>query len=287
MRALLSAGASTSAADSSFLDMKTPLHKAAAQGHRDVCVALLEAGADPNACDAAGNSAVDVLSLSAPTLFDAEFVSSPRNRGSNSAGGGGTEACSTVILSSGEEKDWGGVREALERYGGRRKVGKAIGIANGDGGDSCATGRNPGSGSSGRREGAAALEQESAPEPSPTPLAWKKAHGAPDVCVEGSEGTTARQTRRLSTEVDPRKPSEVGATAAPASASSKGQLVDTPHSEHGGSAGIPCGECLLPKVVLVRASCCRGLLCKPCLRDISARRHNCRRCRDTRDTSGD
>lgn len=259
MRALLSAGASTTAADASFLDMKTPLHKAAAQGHRDVCVALMEAGADPNACDAAGNSALDVLSLSAPSL-SAEGVSGPRNKDSG-GGGGTTEACSIVVLSSGgEEKDWGGVREALVRYGGCRKLGEAIGSGNGGGGGGGEGGRDSGaysnsgaSSSSGGREAAAAaaLEQERAPP----------------------------------------APNRAGAIATPASASSKGQqqqqqLVDTPRSEHGSSstsAGIPCSECLLPKVVMVRASCCGGLLCKPCVRDICARRHSCRRCRDTRD----
>lgn len=253
MRALLSAGASTNAADASFLDMRTPLHKAAAQGHRDVCVALMEAGADPNACDAAGNSALDVLSLSAPNLSDTEGVSSPRNK--SSGGGGGTGACSIVVLSSGEDKDWGGVREALVRYGGCRNLGKAIGSGNGGGGgggDSSAH-RNSGPNNSGEREGAAALAQDRAPP----------------------------------------APNRVDAIVTPASASSTAQQpVDTPRSElrsSSTSAGVPCGECLLPKVVMVRASCCGGLLCKSCVRDICARRHHCRRCRDsarrdTRDT---
>lgn len=43
--------------------------------------------------------------------------------------------------------------------------------------------------------------------------------------------------------------------------------------------GIPCTECLLPKVVMVRALCCRGLICKPCVRGINLRRQSCRRCR--------
>lgn len=47
----------------------------------------------------------------------------------------------------------------------------------------------------------------------------------------------------------------------------------------GTSIGVPCGECRLPKVVMVRASCCGGLICKPCVRSINLRRESCRRCR--------
>lgn len=50
--------------------------------------------------------------------------------------------------------------------------------------------------------------------------------------------------------------------------------------ERGDNACIPCGECRLPKVVMVRARCCGGLVCKSCVRDMSVRRRSCRRCRE-------
>ncbi|CAM9853353.1 unnamed protein product [Ectocarpus fasciculatus] len=171
VRALLSAGASANAADASFLDMRTPLHKAASQGHREVCAALLEAGADPNACDAAGNSALDVLSVSAPIVLPdaAAPAPSPHSEGSSGAagGGGGSEACSIVVLSSGAGKDWGGVREALERYGGRRMHARVEGsgkVGGSDGGgregEASSGCIDPGASSGREKESASVLSAE-------------------------------------------------------------------------------------------------------------------------------
>lgn len=259
VRALLAAGAKHSAADASFLDMKTPLHKAAGQGHRDVCIALMEAGADPNTRDAAGNTVLDVLDLASPTLSNAALLLAPQNKG------GGTEACSTVVLSSGEDQDWSGAREALERYGGCGCHG-----CDGDGSSACGS---PSTSSGGLEQ--AGPEQESARVPPAVASAPKVAVGTGagvGVGVEEFEEASAEPTICCTRARD--TPSEV---------SSKGHLADTPRSDRGSDsmgAGIPCCECLLPNMVMVRASCCGGLLCKPCVRKICARRHSCRRCRD-------
>ncbi|CAM9984426.1 unnamed protein product [Ectocarpus sp. 4 AP-2014] len=287
VRALLSAGASTNAADTSFGDMRTPLHKAASQGHREVCVALMEAGADPNACDAAGNSALDVLCLSAPILPDAVPAPSPRSEGSSgAAGGGGSEACSIVVLSGGAGKDWGGVREALERHGGRRRMHARVeGLGCSSGGGDHEDAARSGSIDSGARS--SGREKESASVLSPEPVV--QAAGG-EMSVREPEGAALQQQERSCT----KKRSGVDAAAELASTPSRGQLGSvsvagtegvvleravekTPRS--GGGGGVPCGECLLPKVVMVRTTCCGGLICKPCARDICARRQSCRRCR--------
>ena len=284
MKALLAAGAKHSTADTSFLDMKTPLHKAAGQGHRDVCVALMEAGADPNTRDAAGNSALDVLDQSSPVLSNAALLSTSDKGG----GGGGAEECSTVVLSRGGKQDWGGVREALERYGGYRNI-RGDTDARDDGGHTCDGGDgdgvvsargNPCASSGGGLE-EAGPEQESVgvlPPIASAPREAVVAHAG--VGVEGSDEPLAEPT---SNTLAGDTASEVGdALAAPAPVSSQGELASTPRSDPGSMrAGIPCGECLLPKMVMVRASCCGGLVCKPCVRDMCARRHSCRRCRDS------
>ena len=147
MRALLSAGAQPQATDASFLDMKTPLHKAASQGHRDVCIALLEAGADSNASDAAGNSPLDLLNMSLP--MPSESLPGPPGKGGDGnrysggvRGGTGSDrsdesdaACSVVVLPNGEDRDWDGVRDALERYGGRRLRFDPVAHGSANGGD--------------------------------------------------------------------------------------------------------------------------------------------------------
>ncbi|CAM9988610.1 unnamed protein product [Ectocarpus sp. 8 AP-2014] len=292
VRALLSAGASTNAADTSFADMRTPLHKAASQGHREVCVALMEAGADPNACDAARNSALDVLCLSAPILPDAVPAPSPHSEGSSgAAGGGGSEACSIVVLSSGAGKDWGGVREALERHGGRRRMHARVeGLGNagsggggdhqGEAGSGCI---DPGARSNGcEKESASVLSAEPVVQAAGAELGVRE----PEVAALPGQHTSCTNKR-----------SGIDAAAELASTPSQGQLgvVSVAGTEGvvleravgksprsgggGGGGGVPCGECLLPKVVMVRTTCCGGLICKPCARDICARRQSCRRCR--------
>lgn len=226
----------------------------------------MEAGADPNARDAAGNSALDVLDLSAAALSDAAaHLSSPDGEGS---GSGGAEACSsTVVSSNGREQDWNGAREALEGRGGRRKLGESEGARGDDGGP----------GSDGGDRGARV-------PPPPIASASEESAGAETgVGVEGSKEVLAELATCCSLKA-PGRPSEVGAAAAPAPASSNGRLAGgTPPSDHGSrSAGIPCGECLLPTMVMVRSSCCGGLLCKPCVWKICARRHSCRRCRESK-----
>eukprot|EP00903_Cladosiphon_okamuranus_P016649 g15352.t1 len=266
VRALLAAGANSSAADTSFLDMKTPLHKAAAQGHRDICIALMEGGADPNTRDAAGNSALDVLDLSSPAFSDAALLSTSQNNG----GGGGTGACSsTVVLSRGVKQDWSGVREALERHGGCRSLGGGNGARN-DGGDgrSCDGGghgdggHGDGVGSASRNRSAsggalveAGPELECTPVPPPTPAIASASMEAIQtdadavVDVEGSEETLARPSSFRNQALA--APSKVDAVASPAPLSSKGQVANTSQSGNGSrSAGIPCGECMLPKMVM-------------------------------------
>lgn len=265
VRALLSAGARPSAADASFLDMRTPLHKAAGQGHREVCVALLEAGADPNSRDAAGKSALDVLDDAAP-------ASSTTESESGGGGGGGAEACSIVVLSSGAERDWEGTREALERFGGQRKDKEAAagrGDAGGDRAGCCED-----------ADGGGAGPVVAAPLPSPvvsSPSASKQVLGA-DAGTRGCEETLAGAgAMRTSSRESGGKSRAVIAVAAPAPGALKGQPKDGTSAS---AVGIPCGECNLPKVVMVRASCCGGLLCKTCSWEICARRDDCRRCRD-------
>lgn len=288
VRALLSAGASTTAADTSFGDLRTPLHKAASQGHREVCVALMEAGADPNACDAAGNSALDVLCLSAPILPDAVPAPSPHNEGSSgAAGGGGSEACSIVVLSSGAGKDWGGVREALERHGGRRHMhARVAGLGNvgsGGGGDHHSEASSgcidPGARSSGReKESASVLSVEPVVQTAGAELGVREPEGA---ALPGQERSCTKNRSGVDAAAELASTPSQGQLGAVSVAVTEGVVLEravdkTPRS---GGGGVPCGECLLPKVVMVRTTCCGGLICKPCARGICARRQSCRRCR--------
>lgn len=255
--------------------MRTPLHKAASQGHREVCVALMGAGADPNACDAAGNSALDVLSVSAPILPDAAPVPSSHSEGSGAAGdGGGSEACSIVVLSSsGAGKDWGGVREALERYGGRRMRARVEGSGNVGG----SGGGNHEDEASGREKGrASVLAADSVVQAAGAELGVWESEGA----LPGQERTCPKRSGVDAAAELASTPLE-GQVGAVSLAGTKGVVLEravgsTPRSEGG---GVPCGECLLPKVVMVRTTCCGGLICKPCARDICARLQSCRRCR--------
>lgn len=333
VHALLSAGAQPQATDASFLDMKTPLHKAAGQGHRDVCIALLEAGADANASDAAGNSPLDLLDMSLP-MSSASMPGPPGKGGGGNRDSGGVDGgigsgrsnesdntCSVVVLSNGGDRDWGGVREALERYGGRRlrfdpvAPGSAGGDddggddatsgghgGNGDGGDSargtagsarccpsasdCVSGgtaiqgnvdasRSVVARSSSMDAGSAALSSGRPADPTSKGLSGckKEQPNADDIVTAGGAHATPQPAGNLETV---------------AGESGRGGLVEgvpavdstfSPAGGEGGtSAGIPCGECRLPKVVMVRAACCGALLCKPCVRHLSARRRGCRRC---------
>lgn len=76
---LLDAGASVNAIDRSLSDHRTPLHKAASQGHDAVVRLLLDRGADPSALDARG---LDYLLLDCPAdtdiLSDLSSSSVPR-----------------------------------------------------------------------------------------------------------------------------------------------------------------------------------------------------------------
>ena len=334
MRALLSAGAQPHATDASFLDMKTPVHKAAGQGHRDVCIALLEAGADPNAPDAAGNSALDVLDMSSPMPF--ESLPERSGDGDRSSGGvdGGTSsgrrgerdtACSVVVLSGGGARDWDGVRGALERYGGRCLRSNPVSADGGDGVD--LDGGHDGGGDdahgitiSDRRSGgvsgntiiqenvdasqtvfddvsgrAVIHENVETSHTAITQSSWMEPAGVglsiggpvdptssrPSGCKKGDSnlndsmaGGGAHATPRPS-----------GGLEAVGGEKTLGILLEGapnssvfPAEEGGASAGIPCGECRLPKLVMKRAACCGALLCKACVRHISARRRGCRRC---------
>lgn len=320
MLALLSAGAQPHATDASFLDMKTPLHKAAGQGHRDVCIALLEAGADPNASDAAGNSPLDLLNdMSVPVPSDS-LPGMPLEKigddGRNSDGVGGNTgrgksdksdaACTrVVVLSGGEEgRDWDGVREALERYGGRRlrfdplTLGSVNSGGHGGSGDS-------GTASSVRCSGASdgvvgdttALENVGASQPAISHYSSSMEAGGAGLSVgRPTDPTSPRQS--TCKQGDPNADDVIAAGGEHATPQPAGNL-ETVAGENGGgvlvegvpaasafpaggeggaNAGIPCGECRLPKVVMVRAACCGALLCKPCVRHLSARRRGCRRC---------
>lgn len=332
MRALLSAGARPSAVDASFLDMKTPLHKAATEGHRDVCIALLEHGADPNACDAAGNSVLDVLSLALPSAWE-ELSGVQRGRRGGGADGvigeQGKGDCSVVGFLKGEEKDWRGLCEALERYGGRRRLDRGHGLGNsgagdGDGAEGPRRSDVPSAGGARKCGVTGGVDCEKVRAKGiDTPLLSREATASremvnvADLAAEESEGALTRQASG-DTEAD----TVVGrvdvdaACAAVASAGDEsgdvpsvvararaecqhdrvaarknsagvmlgGTSVDHPitwAADGSESAGIPCGECRLPTVVMVRSACCRGLLCKPCLRDVTVRRIKCRRCRDS------
>lgn len=320
VHALLSAGAQPQATDASFLDMKTPLHKAAGQGHRDVCIALLEAGADPNASDAAGNSPLDLLGMPLP-MPSVSMPGPPGKGGDGHRDSGGVDgrtgssksderdtACSVVVLSSGEGKDWGGVREALERYGGRRLRFDPVAPGSaGDGHDGVDTKIGGGQGGHGKGHSAHGSAGSA-----------RCCSGASDGVSRGAiiqDNVDASQSviaRSFSMEAggagvsggrpaDPTSPGDgiasaggTHATLQPAGKlktvageSGRGGLVEgvpavrmySPAGGEGGASdGIPCGECRLPKVVMVRAACCGALLCKPCVRHLSARRRGCRRC---------
>lgn len=329
VQTLLSAGAQPHATDASFLDMKTPLHKAADQGHRDVCIALLEAGADPNASDAAGNSALDLLDLSMPPPLES-LPRPPGKCGDSRKSSGGLDggissgrrgerdaACSVVVLAGGEDRDWDGVSEALERYGGRRlRVNPAAAAAaahrsaSGDGGVDTDTG---GGGHDGGGEivyGLTSSVRRSDDDVSGnTPILGNV--DAPQTAIDRpslmeadgagcSVGRPVDPTPPRPSSGEENNPNSDGILAAggghaasrPAGGfetvvgeSTRRVLLEGARSssvfldeEGGASAGIPCGECRLPKVVMKRAACCGALLCKPCVRHISARRRGCRRC---------
>ncbi|CBJ30948.1 Chain A, Crystal Structure Of A Designed Full Consensus Ankyrin [Ectocarpus siliculosus] len=290
VRALLSAGASTNAADTSFADMRTPLHKAASQGHKEVCVALMEAGADPNACDAAGNSALDVLCLSVPILPEAMPARSPHSEGSSgAAGGGGSEACSIVVLSSGAGNNWGGVREALERHGGLRRMRARVeGLGNagsggggdhqGEAGSGCI---DPGARSSEcEKESASVLSAEPVVQTAGAELGVRE----PEVAALPGQETSCSKKRSGVDAAELASTPSQGQLGAVSVAGTERVVLEravgkSPRSGGGGGGGVPCGECLLPKVVMVRTTCCGGLICKPCARDVCARRQSCRRCR--------
>lgn len=262
VRSLLAAGAKPSATDSSFLDMKTPLHKAASQGHRDVCIALMEAGADPNACDVSGNTALDVLYLSSseyllspsiPLKLSPESIEKRRGDGTTAA-----EDDRRVKINRsgdtrytggwyGEAVDWNGARDALERFGGGRQrtfCRASVGGSSGGGGDRSKDTRLPAVAS------AAVIPSEG---------------DIPDFQLRGDH-------------------QNYGGVIQKTSKGSKEKEV-MPHvraaGDGNGGAGIPCGECRLSKVVMVRSICCGSLVCKPCMRELSARRKSCRRCRDS------
>lgn len=308
MQALLAAGASPSATDASFLDMKTPLHKAAGQGHRGICVALLDAGADPNACDAAGNSVLDVLSLASPPVCKHDGGGRDiESSGNNPRGAGvGNETCSVVVLSKGEKSDWNGVRSALQRHGGRYQRSNARDSETSYRNDTPRTdnGSEEGSnrdifssvgGKNGNTGGCESIDATLISRFGGTATEENFDIARPTLasaCVSSSSGSKG-EDGRLGT-VDR---ADSAGNVTPLAAQSGEQhrhsgtttvrnplFIDSSRSEGGGEeAGMPCGECRFPKVVMVRASCCGSLVCKSCARDMSARRHCCRKCRSTVD----
>lgn len=244
--------------------MKTPLHKAASQGHRDVCIALMEAGADPNACDVSGNTALDVLYLSSseyllppPMPPNPSPESIEKRRGDGTTGGCGEDDrrvsvsergdTSPTVGWYGEAIDRNGVREALERFGGGRQrtlCRVSVGGSSGGGRDRSKYACRPAVAST------AAIPFEG---------------GVPDFQAGGDHQNDGGVVQK------PREGSK--------------QKEVTPHvraaGDGDGGAGIPCGECCLSKVVMVRSICCGSLVCKSCMRELSARRKSCRRCRDS------
>ncbi len=58
---LIEAGANINSLDSSFKDLRTPLMKAASQGHVDIISLLLDKGANPHLKDSKGNTYLDIL----------------------------------------------------------------------------------------------------------------------------------------------------------------------------------------------------------------------------------
>lgn len=331
VHALLAAGAQPQATDASFLDMKTPLHKAAGQGHRGVCIALLEARADPNASDAAGNSPLDLLDMSLP-MPSASIPGPPGKSGDGHRDSGGVDggigsgksderdtACSVVVLSSGEDRDWGGVREALERYGGRRSRFDPVapGSAGGghDGVDTTTSGGHGGIGEGDSAHGSAgsarccsgASDGVSGGAIIQDNVGASRSVIARSLSMEASSASVSGGRRADSTSAGPSgckggdpqaegtssasgthaTPQPAGKLETVAGESGRGGLVEevpavrrfSPAGGEGNaSAGVPCGECRLPKVVMVRAACCGALLCKPCVRHLSARRRGCRKC---------
>lgn len=329
VKALLCAGAEPSASDASFLDMKTPLHKAVDQGHEDVSIALLEAGANPNACDAAGNSPMDIVVLSSPPA--ASGSSDIQRTDSARLGAGASDSCDVSHTGQercgfsvqANEKDWSRLREVLERYGARCCR---------DSSSKDSSGGFNGSVDVAQVAGVSG-EHESWRQPVQT---RSSNNGADDLDENKAKYSIIVDalSSRTTVFVDPKTesgccPSDAGAgdndfpaevarkkknnilaidqsaDVTPATLPLKHQTdafthdgdgagrgpIDTAQSEageggSGGSVGVPCGECRLPKVVMVRASCCGGLLCKHCIRDISIRRCKCRRCRGLTIDSG-
>lgn len=224
--------------------MRTPLHKAASQGHRDVSVALLDAGAEVNALDAGGHSPLDTLVLSAPHSVDGDAT---------------------------DGKDWKGTQEALLRCGGEsaRRFANNVGVE----GPRASTGVPSGSGDG--------LNTTSASPPELLSL------GSGSVNLDdmrNSDPSRPRQETVGDTSVE-KIDGRVGGTATsesgPSTAQRRSVVGEQPGAKGGdGGAGIPCRECRLPTVAMVRGSCCGVLLCKTCQRKLRFGRRPCRLCRD-------
>lgn len=236
--------------------MRTPLHKAASQGRRDVSVALLDAGAEVNALDAGGRSPLDTLVLSAPHSVHGDAA---------------------------DGKDWKGTQEALLRCGGGHS---AVDLSGGCGGESA------------RRFAKVGVEGPGASTgvPSGTGDGLNKTSASPPELLGLGSGSVDLDDMRS---IDPRRlgprQETVGdtsvetvdgrasdtATSGLGTAQRRSVVGGQPGAKGGdGGAGIPCRECRLPTVAMVRGSCCGGLLCKSCQRKLRFGRRPCRLCRD-------
>lgn len=315
---MLSAGADPGAPDTSFLDMRTPLHKAADQGHREVSIALMGTGADPNTHDASGASPLDVVMTSATRGM---YTSSARSsKGSEGRGEHSPTSNLAVALGSnlGAGRDWGGVQIALEQHGGRRSracsssVAVNVECAEGDAvqvRSECSLGYSKAlSGASGKL----VIGERTASGgtiDTPQMLASDSVQRSEPTDYVSEGGTFVDQGRNLgSKEAIPEVlMARVGQEICKASGNNDGvhsistlpaqqqeyshgidiTRVTTHTKGNQGSrisaegTGVPCGECRAPVVTMVRSSCCRGLLCKSCARSMRIRREVCRQCRDS------
>lgn len=304
--------------------MKTPLHKAVSQGHKDVSIALLEAGADTNVIDAKGHSPLDTMLAASPYMMT---ISSEMDGNSEQS----TSRTTSGVKETGETRDhdglgsdrnWEELRGALERHGGHyHRVLSVEGCGdNGVNLGGVGVGSSPATpGPSGCRK-ASVLVLSNACDPRtgtddsvfdfspavPRQLAERElefAHSRSNRSVDAEESRLERglvsgvgtppvgvnDSRMLATSASPDFSNTPKEALPPVMiARDDGCRNDSvPPSEvpggRGGSpesVGMKCGECQVPVVTMVRALCCRGLLCKSCSRVLRVQGRSCSLCRN-------
>ncbi|CAM9633300.1 unnamed protein product [Phaeothamnion confervicola] len=269
VRLLLAAGANVQAVDTSFHDGRMPLHKACAGGpHVAIIDALLAAGADPAARDAAGRTPLDLLLF--PVAGEGRMASAsaagdaiPSN---GKRDGGRSDRVEDEAVCSGSDGECMR-RTAVELFRQHRAL-------------------------HGSREGELHEELRGHGR---GPGRHSAHHGSSkDICSGGSDGSsdaptgdgTARSCSgddaSVSTKQDPAAtataPGTVPVVTSSAVAAAGAPSGASPHQPSTQSRAAPlpppppvlCRSCRYPGVVFSRAPCCRGLVCRGCARGLLA-----------------